>query len=312
MIGTLTLNPCIDVTLEINKFTYGGMNRVITERKDVSGKGINVSAALLQNGIDTKTCGFIYADDKEFFLKALKDRGITYEGIEVPGTVRENIKIWDTDSNITTEVNQSGKFVAETYQKQFLTFFSDFIDNLSLTVLSGSLPKGVDTGFYKILIEQAHKKNIPCILDAEGECLLKGLQAHPLLIKPNKYEFMTAFSPSDDSEKSIIQKSHELIHSGYVQYICITLGKDGAMLVDKESAFVCRSLDIPLRCTQGAGDSVVAGICAAYKKNAHTSEMLRLGCAMAHATLIREGTQMCLPEDCRSFYDKLTVEEVKK
>ena len=32
MIGTITMNPCMDKTLTISDFTYGGMNRV-TEKK---------------------------------------------------------------------------------------------------------------------------------------------------------------------------------------------------------------------------------------------------------------------------------------
>ncbi len=28
MIGTITMNPCMDKTLTISDFTYGGMNRV--------------------------------------------------------------------------------------------------------------------------------------------------------------------------------------------------------------------------------------------------------------------------------------------
>ena len=32
MIGTITMNPCMDKTLTISDFTYGGMNRVTEKR----------------------------------------------------------------------------------------------------------------------------------------------------------------------------------------------------------------------------------------------------------------------------------------
>ena len=45
MITTVTLNPCIDKTIYIDNFVYGGMNRVQETRLDPAGKGINVAMA---------------------------------------------------------------------------------------------------------------------------------------------------------------------------------------------------------------------------------------------------------------------------
>ena len=43
MVTAVCLNPSIDKTLEIDGFTYGGMNRVRDVREDGGGKGINVA-----------------------------------------------------------------------------------------------------------------------------------------------------------------------------------------------------------------------------------------------------------------------------
>ena len=39
MITALSLNPSIDRTLTVPKFTYGGLNRVSSEKQDAGGKG---------------------------------------------------------------------------------------------------------------------------------------------------------------------------------------------------------------------------------------------------------------------------------
>ena len=60
MITTVTLNPCIDKTVTIDGFTYGGMNRIIDSRIDPSGKGINVAIAYSQLGGQALCTGINY------------------------------------------------------------------------------------------------------------------------------------------------------------------------------------------------------------------------------------------------------------
>lgn len=310
MIVTVTLNPCIDRTCMIQTLKVGGMNRIVTDRRDVSGKGINVSLALHQNDIPVRTCGLLYKGGSELFMTSLGNLGIKYDNIEVEGTVRENIKLWDTSTDVTTEVNQSGAFVPEESWMAFKEFFSSYIEGSDLVVLSGSVPKGLSKSAYRELIELADEKGVPCILDAEGPLLEEGLKAHPILIKPNEYEFDITFHPENLERMTIIRKAQEVIGSGLCRYICITLGKEGALMVSADGAWFCASPDIEVKCTQGAGDSIVAGIAMAYEQKLALDEMLRYGVAMAGGTLSREGTQMCLKVDFERILPMVKVEKL--
>ena len=46
MIITVTLNPAIDKTLEVDNCTIGSINRVSSIKIDAGGKGINVSKVI--------------------------------------------------------------------------------------------------------------------------------------------------------------------------------------------------------------------------------------------------------------------------
>jgi 1-phosphofructokinase len=310
MIGTVTLNPCVDRTCKIEGLLIGGMNRMLSDRRDVSGKGINVSIALLQNGMDVRTSGFLFSDGKEQFLNKLHLFGIDYQGIEVKGRVRENLKLWDVASSVTTEINQKGAFVEPTRWDAFKKAFPAFLKGLELLVLSGSVPPGIAPDAYRTLIEMASSQGVPTILDAEGDLLREGLKAHPLLIKPNLHEFVSTFRLQDIRRQSVVDEARTLIKKGCCSSICITLGEEGAMLFDAKGAWYCACPSFPVKCTQGAGDSVVAGLCKAMVEKKGEVEMLRSGVAMASGTISREGTLLCLPEDYARFSSLITIKEL--
>ena len=46
MIYTLTPNPSLDLSLEVNGLKGGSIGKIISSRRDAGGKGINVSRAL--------------------------------------------------------------------------------------------------------------------------------------------------------------------------------------------------------------------------------------------------------------------------
>ena len=56
-IVTVTLNPCVDKTININGFEYGGLNRVTSDVTNVGGKGINCAVVLKSMGANVFSCG---------------------------------------------------------------------------------------------------------------------------------------------------------------------------------------------------------------------------------------------------------------
>ena len=55
----------------------------------------------------------------------------------------------------------------------YLSRGADFV------VFAGSLPRGVDDGFYAELIRELNRRQVPTVLDAEGEPLRLGVEAEP-------------------------------------------------------------------------------------------------------------------------------------
>ena len=68
-IVTLTLNPCLDVNLEIEAFDFVNPTRTITERKRAGGKGVNVSMVLKILGAESTAVAAVGGYAGEEFLQ---------------------------------------------------------------------------------------------------------------------------------------------------------------------------------------------------------------------------------------------------
>ena len=160
-------------------------------------------------------------------------------------------------------------------------------------------------------MEKSKARGVRTILDAEGELLLRGMEARPYLIKPNLYEFETAFGLKTKDMKDILAICRKIIADG-VKVVCLSMGGDGALIADEKEAYLCRPTPIEVKSTQGAGDSLVAGMCIAMEKGLPISEMLRYGVSTAQGSLIREGTQLCTKEGFEHFEQIVTVEKIEE
>lgn len=309
MITTLTLNPCVDKTITIKGFNYGGLNRVVRTRNDFSGKGINVSIAVHQLGERTKCLGFSYLHDSAFAEESLAKIGLDHEFIGVEGSLRTNIKIFDEDGQIMTEFNEHGQPVNAGALDELKRLVTAHLGYSEIMVFNGSVPLGVPEDIYRTLIETTKKAGVKTVLDAEGELFLEGIKAGPYLVKPNLYEFESAFNVKVNNNQDIVRVSRKIIENG-VGIVCVSLGKKGAVIVSKDEAWYAPGSDIKVRGVQGAGDSLVAGICLAIKGRLGLDQMLRYGVAAANASLLRDGTLLCTLDDFRKMLTQVSVERV--
>ena len=93
MILTVTLNPCIDRTLNVSDFRVGGTTAVSGSRAEIGGKGLNVSRVLKNLGADTLCLGFSHEKGGSDLKAALDAVSIPCDLEEIPGELRVNIKI---------------------------------------------------------------------------------------------------------------------------------------------------------------------------------------------------------------------------
>ena len=200
MIYTITFNPALDYTIKINELKKGKINRSEKEHILAGGKGINVSIVLKILNIESTALGFVAGFVGEEIEKNLKINGIKTDFIKIKnGVSRINVKI--VESGRETAINSNGPFIKQNYLESLYEKIENIEDG-DILVLSGSVPKGIESDIYQNICKKLGKKDVKIIVDTTGDLLLKTLQYNPFLIKPNQEELAEIFNVKISSRKT--------------------------------------------------------------------------------------------------------------
>ncbi len=277
MITAICPNPSIDRELHLHNFTLGGTNRVERIVDIAGGKGVNVAMVAKYFGLDAACIGFLPQNDATILIDRLEKLDIAYRFVRYPGAVRINQKVRDLSIGLVTELNSAGPPVEQTHIEAFFDLAGEYAAKSDILVMSGSLPVGAPADFYAQLV-QRFGNHAQCVVDAGGAQLEQIAQAGPALIKPNLDEIQDFAQQRLTDERQIAQAARTLCQKG-AQRVVVSMGADGAMMVDRTQAYIASALRVPLGSTVGAGDAMVGGMCVALAHGMDTPDILRSGVA---------------------------------
>jgi len=307
---TVTLNPALDKTVTIQRLDVGGLNRVQSVRLDPGGKGITVARVLNGFGVNVEATGLIAGSQGQRLLENLAAEKINADFLTIKGETRTNLKIVDASNNITTEINEAGFEVAARSMDAFKEKLSTLLNKASYLVLSGSLPPQVDSTIYRELIGMANNKGVKTILDADGKALLEGIQAAPFAIKPNIHELEELAGYKMANDQDIIRAARKILAQG-IEIIIVSMGSQGAIIMDKQETYRVRTSPIIPGSTVGAGDSMVAMLVYSRLNQYSLAETAQRVTAAGAVTASKPGTQVCLPVEVEHFLKYIQVEKIE-
>jgi 1-phosphofructokinase len=290
MIVTVTMNPAIDKTVEMDTLICGGLNRIRSVEYDAGGKGINVSKTLHELGGDSIAIGFLGGNNGRTIERVLKEKGIPADFVWVDGETRTNTKICEKNGNLT-ELNEPGPVICEENLRELLEKIDTYAQEDTLFVLSGSVPSGIEKDIYADIITHVHGKGAKVLLDADGELFAQALPACPDMIKPNRAE-LEAYAGSDAlvAEADIIKYAKGFVEQG-IENVVISMGKEGALFFLGGYSVKCPVLPVEAHSTVGAGDAMVAALACAWEQGLSKEETVRLCMAASAGAVMTEGTK---------------------
>ncbi len=309
MIVTVTMNPAIDKTVDIESLERGGLNRISHVELDAGGKGINVSKTISQLGGKSIATGFIAGNSGKVIQGVMNDWGIENDFIEVSGETRTNTKVFEKSGELT-ELNEPGPIVEEKDVKALLDKLEGYAKEDTLFVLAGSIPRGVEKDIYRQIIELVHKKGAKVLLDADGELFTKALEAGPDIIKPNRVE-LEQYAGMDyvASEQELLQVAEKMMEKG-IATVAVSMGKSGAIFLKEDYKVRCPGLKVNGHSTVGAFDAMVAALSYSWDEKMSSEDTVKMCMAVSAGAVTTIGTKPPSREVVDSLLSQVVVEKI--
>lgn len=294
MVVTVTPNPSLDRTMEVDSLDRGEVVRARAVHLDPGGKGVNVSRALVANGHPSRAVVPLGGFEGDQLASLLGGLGIEVAPVRIAQAIRSNVTVVEPDGAVT-KLNAPGPSVSDAELDALLERTVAASQGAGWVAACGALPPGAPDDLYARLVSAVRRVGVRVAVDTSGAALERVLAAGPDLLKPNEAELTEAVGSSLKTLGDVVAAADKLRTYG-VGTVLVSLGPDGAILVDEAGAVHGEDGVVVPRSTVGAGDALLAGFLAAGGEG---PEAVAEGVAWGAAACVLPGTAMPGPADLR-------------
>lgn len=309
MILTLTVNPAIDRTINVDRLAFEDRAYILSSKDTPGGRGIN--AAMVIHSFGGKTTAVLPAGGTsgERFEEFLKDAGFPIVVVRIKNKVRTNLTLTDKNG-LTMKLNEPGPTLTKSEFSKLDKVVREKMDGVSWVMLCGSLPPGVPETFYASLIEFAHRKKVKTLLDTDGEALRHGLEAKPTVVKPNQAEAERLLNTALLTRTHYLSAVDKILRMG-PECVMLSLGSRGVVSASAGGVLEAIPPRVDAISPIGAGDALAAVFVQKLEEHKDFPDALRWGVAAGTASAALPGMQFANRAQAARIYEQVEIRRVE-
>ncbi len=297
---SVSLNPAIDVSCDARHVQPTRKTRTFNQAYQPGGCGVNVARVITELGGSPDLLYLTGGATGALLTDSLAKTSIRLHAVACSGSTRISYTVHELQSGLEYRFVPEGTRTSDDEFQKVLEEVEKL--DFDYIVLSGSLPKDAPPDSYAQIIRKAFARGALVLLDSSGKALENALrEPGVLLVKPSLGELEQLVGRSLDRDAA----GHEamaLIERGNAQVVVVSLGADGALLVQSSGIIYKPAPKVLVRSAVGAGDSFVGAMTLALSLGATIEESFHFGAAAGSAAVMTPGTQLCRREDVLELY----------
>ncbi len=297
----VALNPSVDVSSDAARVLPTRKVRTHNQRRHAGGGGVNVARVVAMLGGRPQLLMMVGGETGALMMDALAGTAIDVTTVKTAEPTRLAFMVYEEETGLEYRFVPDGPAVTSEEIEGAMDIVRNFKGDF--LVLSGSLPRDAPDYTYARMAAIAASGGAKVVLDTSGKPLLTTLkQAKVFLVKPSLSELETIAGKKLD-ERGIAETARQIVNEGWADYVTVTLGRSGALLVGDDLNLRLPAIHVPVRSAVGAGDSFLAALVWKLEEGAAIEEAFRFGLAAGAAAALTPGTELCHREDVFAIYE---------
>jgi 6-phosphofructokinase 2 len=306
-VTTLTLNPTVDLYAEVDELVAGPKLRSGFVRREPGGGGVNVARGIQRCGGDVQALLTVGGATGAMLNELLQREGLPFEAVPIAEATREGFAVQAKRPAGLYRITLPGPRMSAEEGAACLQAIER--QPPGLWVVSGSLPPGLDSGFYARIARTAQERGARVVLDTSGAALRAALEEGVYLVKPNHNELRELTGKAAETDAERLEQARSIVQHGGAEVVVLSLAEAGALLVTADQHLWVRPPAVDEVSAIGAGDSFVALLTLKLAQGRPLHQAVRYGVAAGTAAVLTPGTELFRPDDVERLYQQVTVRE---
>jgi 1-phosphofructokinase family hexose kinase len=309
LIVTVTLNAALDRTLTVPNFQRGQRHRASQGLMLAGGKGINIARALKLVGVPVVATGMVGGRTGTRIVEELTAEAVLNDFVRIEDESRTSTAVVDPTAGSYTEINEWGPEVRPEELEMLLEKLDYLSQGADAVVFAGSLPRGVNEGFYGDAIREMNRRGVQTVLDSEGQPLRLGVQAEPFLVSPNQREAESLVGQEFNDDDDFMLGLDSIAEQG-ARNVLITQesGCFALLREDRETRrYRARAPQVEPISVVGSGDALLSAFLAARLEEKPLEEALRTAVATGTASTLEVGAGRFEPREASRLVSSVEV-----
>lgn len=281
MIYTVTCNPAVDKTGYLDKINIHHVNRLVKVESDAGGRGVNLARTLKMLDIPAIATGFLGGSSGNFIRILLQREDIQYHMVDIIGNTRSNLKIMDGEE-LCTEINEEGPFVLQNEVDELNDYLREHLDERSICVISGSVPRGVSKSLYPNMVNIAKENGALVVLDVPHHLMHNCMHLHPEIVRIKMYALAQYMGKEWLEDDEILDAGKQFLNEG-CDMLVVTGTKKGIYIITRSVCYHCDMENVKVVNYVGATDAFLAGLICGLETGLHDKELIELAGACCAA-----------------------------
>jgi 1-phosphofructokinase family hexose kinase len=313
VIVTVTMNAALDRTVTVPNFQRGHRHRASQGLTLAGGKGINIARALKQLGAPVVATGLAGGRTGTRIVEELTAEAILNDFVRIADESRTTTAVVDPTSGSYTEIVEWGPHVEPEELDMLMEKLHYLARGADAVIFAGSLPRGVQDGFYAEAIRDLKRRNVQSVLDSDGQPLRLGTEAEPFLVTPNQPEAEGLVGQEFSDDDDFLMALDAIAETG-AQNVLITYeaGCVGRFREERRvRRFRAAAPRLEAVSAVGSGDTLLAGFIAARVEGRSTEDSLRNAVAAGAVSTLEVGAGRFQPRELGRIAAEVRIEELE-